>query len=147
MHLIRSLDSIQIMILVAFVLAPAIAPLWTWKRNAREGRLTSAIWVAVAKVLLAMIVATLLTSPFTAWIARLVGGLISPGLLVAVFVGLAIFVLAGFWSAGDDGWRVMKWAAIGVALFLFSTSLKLHPFEIAKQIESAFGDASDDSSE
>ena len=50
-----------------------------------------------------MIVATLLASPFTVWIARLVGGLDLGRSARCLPVGLAIFVLAGFWSVGDDG--------------------------------------------
>jgi hypothetical protein len=141
MKLIQSLDAFQIMLAVVFLLAPAIPPLWTRKPPTTLG---SAIRVAVAKVVLAAVVLALFISPFTMWVAQLVGGLISVALMIAVFAGALILIFAGFWTAGDDGSDVMKWAAIGAALFLLAGSLKLHPFEIAKEIESGFRDNSDE---
>jgi hypothetical protein len=144
MKLIQSLDALQIIIVVIFLLAPAISPLWTRKSAPPTSPLGSAIRVAVAKVGLAAVVVALVVSPFTMWVAQLVGWLISAALFIAFPAGLLIFIFAGFWTAGDDGWRVMKWAAIGAAIFLFAASLKLHPFEIAKEIESAFSGQSDE---
>ena len=66
----------------------------------------------------------------------MLGAVIGIASLLGIFGGLAILMFVGFGGTERyvSEWHVIKWTALGAAMFLVGVTITHHPFEVAKGI-------------